>query len=145
MKRYSILAFIALSLGATQVAAQMIPAPGQMIPRNDPNGVYCREYTQPVLVGGMRRTSYGTACQQPDGSWKIVSSDQAQQPEQVQYLSPPQFVGAPQYVVPPVAYYAPPPVYYAQPYPYYAAPGVVIGFGGYYGHGGYYHGGYYRH
>jgi surface antigen len=36
-------------------------------------GQYCREYTQTITVGGERQQSYGTACRQPDGSWKIVS------------------------------------------------------------------------
>jgi len=33
---------------------------------------YCREYTQTVNIGGEEHTAYGTACRQPDGSWKIV-------------------------------------------------------------------------
>ena len=37
------------------------------------NGQYCREYTSDVVIGGRRETSYGTACRQPDGSWKVVS------------------------------------------------------------------------
>jgi surface antigen len=37
------------------------------------NGQYCREYTQTINVGGKKQTSYGTACRQPDGQWKIVS------------------------------------------------------------------------
>src|SRR5919109_5238113 len=36
-------------------------------------GQYCREYTQTITVGGERHQSYGTACRQPDGSWKTVS------------------------------------------------------------------------
>lgn len=36
-------------------------------------GQYCREYQQTVTVGGETRQAYGTACRQPDGSWKIVS------------------------------------------------------------------------
>lgn len=35
---------------------------------------YCREYTNNVKVGGRTQSSYGTACLQPDGSWKIVSN-----------------------------------------------------------------------
>jgi surface antigen len=35
------------------------------------SGQYCREYTQEIQVGGERQQSYGTACRQPDGSWKI--------------------------------------------------------------------------
>ena len=34
---------------------------------------YCREYQQTVTVGGQTETAYGTACRQPDGSWKIVN------------------------------------------------------------------------
>lgn len=35
------------------------------------NGTYCREYRQTVNVGGKQQEAYGTACRQPDGSWKI--------------------------------------------------------------------------
>ncbi len=35
-------------------------------------GRYCREYTQTVMIGGEQHRAYGTACRQPDGSWKIV-------------------------------------------------------------------------
>ncbi len=34
-------------------------------------GTYCREYNQTVNVGGKQQQAYGTACRQPDGSWKI--------------------------------------------------------------------------
>lgn len=36
-------------------------------------GTYCREFQQTVTVGGQTQSAYGTACRQPDGSWKIVS------------------------------------------------------------------------
>ncbi len=35
----------------------------------------CREYTTTGYVGGQPQQVYGTACRQPDGSWKTVSSD----------------------------------------------------------------------
>jgi surface antigen len=35
-------------------------------------GAYCREFQQTVTIGGREERSYGTACRQPDGSWKIV-------------------------------------------------------------------------
>jgi len=35
-------------------------------------GRYCREYQQTVYVGGKQESAYGTACQQPDGTWEIV-------------------------------------------------------------------------
>ena len=33
----------------------------------------CREYQTTVMVGGRERHAYGTACRQPDGSWKITN------------------------------------------------------------------------
>jgi surface antigen len=35
-------------------------------------GQSCREYQQTITVGGRTEEGYGTACRQPDGSWKIV-------------------------------------------------------------------------
>lgn len=35
-------------------------------------GSYCREYQQTIYVGGQQQTATGTACQQADGTWKIV-------------------------------------------------------------------------
>jgi surface antigen len=37
------------------------------------NGQYCREYKQTITVGGEQHQAYGTACRQPDGTWKIQS------------------------------------------------------------------------
>lgn len=37
-------------------------------------GKYCREYQQTVTIGGESVEAYGTACRQPDGSWKVVES-----------------------------------------------------------------------
>lgn len=37
------------------------------------SGQYCREFTQTVTVGGKTEEAFGTACRQPDGTWKIVS------------------------------------------------------------------------
>jgi surface antigen len=31
----------------------------------------CREYTMEAMVGGRSERVYGTACRQPDGSWRI--------------------------------------------------------------------------
>ena len=33
-------------------------------------GEPCREYTVDAYIGGKREEVYGTACRQPDGSWK---------------------------------------------------------------------------
>lgn len=39
----------------------------------DQGGNYCREYQTTVNVGGQMEQAYGTACRQPDGSWKVVN------------------------------------------------------------------------
>lgn len=38
-----------------------------------PSGQYCREYQATQVIGGQPVKSYGTACLQPDGSWRIVN------------------------------------------------------------------------
>ena len=37
------------------------------------SGEYCREYTAKATVGGKQVDTYGTACRQPDGSWKLIN------------------------------------------------------------------------
>ncbi|GLS14485.1 MULTISPECIES: RT0821/Lpp0805 family surface protein [Hydrogenophaga] len=37
------------------------------------NGAPCREYTMHARVGGQPDTVYGTACRQPDGSWRVAN------------------------------------------------------------------------
>lgn len=37
-------------------------------------GAYCREFQQTVTIGGKTEQAYGTACRQPDGTWKVVGS-----------------------------------------------------------------------
>jgi surface antigen len=37
------------------------------------NGQYCREYHQEITVGNDQHQAHGTACRQPDGTWKIES------------------------------------------------------------------------
>ena len=34
------------------------------------DGRYCREYTTTVVIGGRSERAHGTACRQPDGSWR---------------------------------------------------------------------------
>jgi surface antigen len=74
----------------TQQRALETAQVGQTLPWNNPqtgnsgsftpsnyyqnqSGEYCREFNQTVNVGGKTEKAYGTACRQPDGSWKIVS------------------------------------------------------------------------
>ena len=33
---------------------------------------YCREYRTTADIAGKKQQMYGTACRQPDGSWKVV-------------------------------------------------------------------------
>jgi surface antigen len=35
-------------------------------------GTICREFNQVIVVGGQQQSAYGTACRQPDGSWRVV-------------------------------------------------------------------------
>jgi surface antigen len=50
---------------------------GQITPTREGHipatGEYCREYQQSVRVGGQTQRAYGTACRQPDGSWRVVN------------------------------------------------------------------------
>jgi surface antigen len=34
-------------------------------------GTYCREFQSNVTIDGKSEKAYGTACRQPDGSWKV--------------------------------------------------------------------------
>ena len=39
---------------------------------HEPTGTACREFQTGIVIGGKEETAHGTACRQPDGSWKIV-------------------------------------------------------------------------
>jgi surface antigen len=49
--------------------AQYSVTPMQSYQQNDS---YCREFTREAIIGGKREQTYGTACRQADGSWKMV-------------------------------------------------------------------------
>ena len=63
----------------------VVPAPApvviaQPVPANPASPVYqttdgrqCREYQRTVFIDGLPQASYGTACLQPDGVWRIVN------------------------------------------------------------------------
>ncbi len=40
---------------------------------NDPDGFRCANYTQQIFIDGRPQAASGRACQQPDGTWTIVS------------------------------------------------------------------------
>ncbi|MGE0725372.1 MAG: RT0821/Lpp0805 family surface protein [Alphaproteobacteria bacterium] len=49
---------------------------GWITPTNqgyDAAGHHCREFEQTIYVAGRAERGVGTACQQPDGTWRIVS------------------------------------------------------------------------
>jgi hypothetical protein len=110
-------------------------------PAFNSGGTVCREFTKTVTIGGTQQQAYGTACRQPDGTWKLAQ--QEQQPTEQRYVpqqQAPVIVAAPPprvvYVYP-EPYYRPRPYYY-EPYgwrPY--RPGPSFGFG--YGFGGHRH------
>lgn len=74
---------------AAYVALESTPS-GQSVPWQDPDagtrgsytpirtwrtddGRYCREYQQVVVIAGQEERAYGTACREPDGTWRIVN------------------------------------------------------------------------
>lgn len=51
-------------------------ATGTFTPTRDgqaAGGEYCREYQQTIIIGGEQKQGFGTACRQPDGTWKVVN------------------------------------------------------------------------
>lgn len=51
-----------------EVRGEVIPGPSFSEGRQ-----FCREYTHTIYIGGRPQEGFGTACRQPDGSWRIVS------------------------------------------------------------------------
>ena len=48
------------------------PAPPPPTYVDADEGTYCREYSQEIRIAGRIQESYGTACLQPDGTWRVV-------------------------------------------------------------------------
>jgi hypothetical protein len=42
-------------------------------PYTAPNGQTCRQYQSTAVINGVQTPTQGTACLQPDGSWRIVN------------------------------------------------------------------------
>ena len=77
-------------LRAERAQVQATGAPiGQTVVWNNPNtgnsgtvtplcdgtsasGEYCREFQQTVTIGGRSQQTFGTACRQSDGTWRVV-------------------------------------------------------------------------
>ena len=87
-------------------APEREPIVSQATMTTTPGNPACRDYTLQAIVEGKPQTIVGHACQQPDGTWRIVEGPPGQ----------------------PVTVYVPPPYPY---YPYYYDPwlwGPPIGF-----------------
>lgn len=58
------------------VPVPRVQQPVQAIPASPvyqlSDGRYCREYQTTITVEGRQQPSYGTACLEPDGAWRIV-------------------------------------------------------------------------
>jgi hypothetical protein len=58
-------------------AAYAPPPPVAAAPVSPPyvarNGLTCREYQSQITIGGRIQPSHGTACLQPDGSWRLMN------------------------------------------------------------------------
>jgi hypothetical protein len=96
------------------------PASAVSVPSSSASSSNCREFSDTITVGGQPQQAHGVACQQADGTWRIV--DQA----------PPSTQGgvATTQTVP--GYYPayPYPYPYSYPsYPYYYGPPVAVGLG----------------
>ena len=52
----------------TGVSGTIVPKPAYTVS----SGQVCREFQQTVTIGGKTEQAFGTACRQPDGSWKIT-------------------------------------------------------------------------
>ncbi len=49
-----------------------LPAEQSSPTYTDHMGRTCREYQSSIIVGGVSKPAYGTACLQPDGTWRVV-------------------------------------------------------------------------
>ncbi len=75
------------------------------------DGTNCREFVETIIIGGRHEQGYGTACRQPDGSWRIVGNPAAEPPARTTTQRIERY-----YIVRQPAY--PPAYYYPQPWGY---------------------------
>ena len=53
-------------------SVQVVQPERSVTREQSPQESYCREFQRDVIIDGKPERAYGTACLQPDGSWKIV-------------------------------------------------------------------------
>jgi len=104
-------------------------------------GQPCREFQETIVIGGREEQGYGTACRQPDGTWRIVTAERSAPPTVERHTTvypreAPRTYYRPYY---PHGYYDP----WGYGYPYWYPFSLSIGLGYVY-HGGHFHGGH-RH
>lgn len=68
-----------VSLIAAALAMMAGAAQAQVLSAGSDAGQYCREYIQTVTIAGKTQKGYGTACLQPDGSWRIAAPEAEEQ------------------------------------------------------------------
>jgi hypothetical protein len=113
-----LVSLIALALAAS---ACTIVHPAPQVVSSAPAGApptqqQCREYTATATIDGRPQETVGTACLDPDGTWRIVD---AEHPPGTN-TQPQSYAAVPAYPVYPYPYY--------YPYPYWG-PAVSLGFG----------------
>lgn len=63
---------VAVVPGPPAVTAAPPAPPPPAAPAPSQPGAYCREFRGDAIINGTNQPYYGTACLQPDGSWRIV-------------------------------------------------------------------------
>ncbi len=116
-------------IGLALISGACVYTPPGVVPPNSPAAAVsapiasnCREFSDTITINGQPQQAHGTACQQPDGSWRIVDQGQSGTP------------GAPATTQTVPGYYPAYPYpydpYYSYPYyPYYYGPPVALGLG----------------
>lgn len=103
---------------------------------------YCREQVQRIRIGNRIEQGYGTACLQPDGSWKLVSDVRydAAPIQSTTYYAPATYYATPAYCPPQYSGSS----YYSRPYYHASSPLIFAsyssGYRGGYDHDYRYHG-----
>lgn len=77
MRKVILITGLALSFSGC-VASPPPPVISQVVTATPPDNLLCRDYTAQATIQDKPQTIVGHACQQPDGTWRIVESLQGQ-------------------------------------------------------------------
>ncbi len=90
-----------LAFGFVLICSGCVAAPAPVVTQltmtTPPNSPACRDYTLQATVQGTPQTIVGHACQQPDGSWRVVEGVQGQAGQVVTTNAPPPYAYDPYY------------------------------------------------